>query len=190
MLLVDHGQERVVGTIPLVQALRDSGVPETEFSYFAELASARLWFHSERARKVLPARLRGLPQVTLCTWRDMHDFDVRFEDDAFGELYVFANPGYVFFPHDFYQPLGNLVLGLLDRQQRSRAAQPVHRGNHGYLPANPSERGWMLVDDATLQPRASEASIVDVAPTLLGLVGVAPPQYMAGRRLYGTHEAS
>ena len=117
----------------------------------------------------------------------MHAYDVRFEDDAFGELYVFADPGYVFFPHDFYQPLGNLVLGVMDRQQRARARRPVHRGNHGYLPVHPSERGWMLMDDATVQPRMTEASIVDVAPTLLELVGVTPPDYMQGRCLYGGH---
>jgi hypothetical protein len=185
MLLVDHGQELVVGTIPLVQALQGSGVPESEFTYFAELASARLWFHSDRARRVLPSLLRELPHVTLRNWREMHACDVRFEDDTFGELYVFADAGYVFFPHDFYQPLGNLVLGIMDRQQRARAGQPVHRGNHGYLPENPSERGWMLIDDASLQPRATEASIVDVAPTLLDLVGATPPDHMRGRCLYG-----
>jgi len=185
MLLVDHGQELVVGTIPLVQALRGSGVPESEFTYFAELASARLWFHSDRARRVLPSLLRELPHVTLRDWREMHACDVRFEDDTFGELYVFADAGYVFFPHDFYQPLGNLVLGIMDRQQRARAGQPVHRGNHGYLPENPSERGWMLIDDASLQPRSTETSIVDVAPTLLNLVGATPPDHMQGRCLYG-----
>jgi hypothetical protein len=185
MLLVDHGQEAVIGTIPLVQALKRSGIPESEYTYFAELASARLWFHSDRARRVLPALLRGLPQVTLLDWREMHACDVRFEDDAFGELYVFADPGYIFFPHDFYQPLGNLVLGLMDRQQRARAARPVHRGNHGYLPQHPSEHGWTLVDDASLRPGLSEASIMDVAPTLLGLVGLVPPVYMQGRCVYG-----
>jgi len=33
----------------------------------------------------------------------------------------------------------------------------------------------MLIDDASLQPRATEVSIVDVAPTLLDLVGATPP---------------
>jgi hypothetical protein len=187
MLLVDHGQELVVGTVPLVLALARSGVPESEFSYFAELACVRLWFHSDRARRVLTGLLASLPHVTLCSWRDMHAYDVRFDDEAFGEMYAFADPGHVFFPHDFYQPLGNLVLGLMDRQQRARAVRPVHRGNHGYLPEHPSERGWLLTDDTTLRPRVEEASIADVAPTLLGLVGVAPPDYMQGRCLYSGH---
>ena len=184
VLLVDHGQERVVGTIPLVQALRRARVPESEFSYFVELASARLWFHSDRARQVLLQVLRELAHVTLLSWREMRYYGVRFDDDAFGELYVFAKAGHIFFPHDFYQPLGNLVLGLTDRQQRARVGRPVHRGNHGYLPENPSERGWILVDDAALEPKQTAVRLVDIAPTLLSLVGVTPPEYMQGRRLF------
>jgi hypothetical protein len=184
VLLVDHGQERVVGTIPLVQALRRARVPESEFSYFVELASARLWFHSDRARQVLLQVLRELAHVTLLSWREMRYYGVRFDDDAFGELYVFAQAGHIFFPHDFYQPLGNLVLGLTDRQQRARVGRPVHRGNHGYLPENPSERGWILVDDAALEPKQTAVRLVDIAPTLLSLVGVTPPEYMQGRRLF------
>jgi hypothetical protein len=117
----------------------------------------------------------------------MHYYGVRFEDDAFGELYAFADPGHIFFPHDFYQPLGNVVLGLLDKQQRARARQPVHRGNHGYLPEHPSERGWMLLDDATLKPQHAAVRLVDIAPTLLSLVGATPPEYMQGRVLYVPH---
>lgn len=184
ILLVDHGQERVVGTIPLVQALRRSGVPESEFSYFVELASARIWFHSERARRVLPQALAGLEHVTLLDWKEMHDYDVCFEDDAFGHLYAFAEAGRIFFPHDFYQPLGNLALGLMDRHQRARARDPIHRGNHGYLPQYPSERGWMLVDDTSLEAPTGEIRLVDIAPTLLSLVGVDPPGYMQGRQIF------
>jgi bisphosphoglycerate-independent phosphoglycerate mutase (AlkP superfamily) len=60
----------------------------------------------------------------------------------------------------------------------------VHRGNHGYLPENPSERGWILVDDAALEPKQTAVRLVDIAPTLLSLVGVTPPEYMQGRRLF------
>lgn len=189
VLLVDHGQERVVGTIPLVQTLRRSGIPESEFSYFVELASARLWFHSERAERVLTQRLSELPHATLLSRKEMHEYDVCFEDDAFGQLYVFADAGRIFFPHDFYQPLGNFVLGLMDRHQRARAGNPVHRGNHGYLPQYPSERGWMLVDDAALDPGPRQIRLVDIAPTLLSMAGVTPPDYMQGHRIF-THDPS
>jgi hypothetical protein len=184
VLLIDHGQEPVVGTIPLVQTMRRAGIPETEYSYFVELASARFWLHSERARRELPEVLASLPHTTVLSWSEMHEYGVRFEDDAFGEWYVYADPGRIFFPHDFYQPVGNAVLGLMDRHQRQRFANPVHRGNHGYLPDNPSEVGWILVDDAKLQPLRSEAQLIDIAPSLLSLVGVTAPDYMKGLPLF------
>jgi len=184
VLLVDHGQELVVGTIPLVQVLRRSGIPDTEYSYFAELSAVRLWCHSERARRALPDVVRALPHTTLLTWREMHQYHACFDDDSFGEYYAFADAGWIFFPHDFYQPIGNAVLGLMDQHQRGRALNPVHRGNHGYLPHYPSERGWMIVTNATLAANCTEAELIDVAPTLLSLAGVAPPDYMKGTALY------
>jgi hypothetical protein len=184
-LLVDHGQELVVGVIPLVQALKQTGVPETEFSYFVELASARFWFHTDRARRVLTEALAGLAHTTLIGWREMHDYQVCFEDDSFGELYAFAEAGRIFFPHDFYQPIGNAVLGLMDRHQRQRVSNPVHRGNHGYLPNCPSEQGWLILDDASLSPRRAGAQLIDIAPTLLSLVGATSPPYMKGVPIFG-----
>lgn len=184
VVLVDHGQELVVGTIDLREALRRSGVPETEYSYFIELASARLWFHTRRAREVLTERLAQLPHTTLLDWRDMHRYQVCFEDASFGEFYLFADAGRIFFPHDFYQPIGNALLGLMDRHQRQRVRNPVHRGNHGYLPHHASERGWLWADDVVAAGPGEDADLVDIAPTLLSLVGESPPDYMRGRVLF------
>jgi hypothetical protein len=184
MLLVDHGQELVVGTIPFLQALKKTGIPETEFSYFVELASARLWFHTDRARRVLTEALASLPRTTLLTWQEMYDYQVCFEDDSFGELYAFAHAGHIFFPHDFYQPIGNAVLGLMDRHQRQRFSNPVHRGNHGYLPHSPSERGWLIADDVTLNSPQREAQLIDIAPSVLSLIGVSSPDHMKGVPLF------
>jgi hypothetical protein len=184
MLLVDHGQEKVVGTIPLVQALQRSGIPDNEYSYFAELAAVRLWCHSERARNVLPALLKGLVHTTVLSWREVGQYGICFDDDSFGEYYAFADAGRIFFPHDFYQPIGNLVLGLMDRHQRRRAFNPVHRGNHGYLPDYPSEKGWMIVDGAVPGSGHADAELIDVAPTMLALVGMAQPEHMKGIARY------
>jgi hypothetical protein len=183
MLLVDHGQEPVVGTVPLIQTLKRAGIPESEYSYFVELASARLWFHTERARRVLSEVLVSLPKTTVLSWQSMHQYDVCFEDDAFGELYIFADAGQVLFPHDFYQPIGNAVLGLMDHHQRQRVMNPVHRGNHGYLPHHASERGWVLMDESSV-PTRPEARLIDIAPTILELVGAVRPPHMTGTPLF------
>lgn len=184
MLLVDHGQEPVVGTIPLREELDQSSVPEAEYSYFMEVAQCRLWFHTERAREVLSARLGELSRTTLLHYREMGPYHLEFDDDAFAEMYLFADPGYIFFPHDFYRPLANVYLGLRDAFQRPRTFDARHRGNHGYLPQHPSEKGFVTLvsNDHYLERR--EGELIDVAPTVLNLLGLARPDHMRGAALF------
>jgi predicted AlkP superfamily pyrophosphatase or phosphodiesterase len=180
MVLVDHGQEPVVGTIPLARMLRTPGLAEREYSCFIEAAMARFWFHTDRARTQIREGLARLSHTRVLSWRDLAAYGIHFEDDSFGEIYACADPGWLFFPHDFYQPLANLFLGLSDPHQRPRAFQPRHRGNHGYLPEHPSERGFVLLADEAWRASRSEMSIVDFAPSVLTLLGHAAPSRMRG----------
>ena len=101
MLLVDHGQEPVVGIIPLAEKLRRSGIPEEEFSYFLEVAQARFWFHTDRARRRITDLLGTIDHTTLLGYKDLRRYHIEWEDDSYGELYLMAEPGFIFFPHDF-----------------------------------------------------------------------------------------
>lgn len=65
VVLVDHDQELVVGTIDLHEALRECGMRETGYSYFIELACARLWFHTQRVRETPTERIARLFYTTL-----------------------------------------------------------------------------------------------------------------------------
>ena len=184
MLLVDHGQEPVTGTIPLMQALQSAGVSRREYTFFVELSRARIWFHTTRAREAILPKIEALQDSSIFDWKQMHEFGVCFGDDQFGEYYVFADAGNVFFPHDFFNPIGNAFLGITDKHQRQRFHDPVHRGNHGYLPHFPSEQGWMIPVDQQLTPTTNTGHIVDVAPTLLSLLGKEIPEHMRGSRLF------
>jgi hypothetical protein len=181
MVLVDHGQEPVVGTIPLLQTIATSGVDPREVSMFVEAAMARFWFHTESARQRLGERFAALPHVTPIPWRELRTYGIAFDDDACGELYLSADPGWIFFPHDFYQPIANLFLGLIDRHQRPRLFQPRHRGNHGYLPQHPSEQGFVLIADAAARKLRDEMVLVDFAPTVLALLGRDVPPGLHGQ---------
>lgn len=181
LLLSDHGQEPVVGTIPLVQALNESGVSIADYSYYCTLACCRFWFHTNQARERILASLHQLPNCQALHFREMHDYDVCFDDDSFGEYYLMADPGYVFFPHDFYHPVANLYLGLLGNSQGNRISNPVHRGNHGYLPHHPSEKGFLVLADDELGPTREEMSLIDFAPTALRCLGADVPPHMAGQ---------
>jgi len=180
MLLVDHGQEPVVGVIPLAEELRRLGIPEEEFSYFLEVAQARFWFHTDRARRRITDLLGTIDHATVLGYKDLHQFHIGWEDESYGELYLIAEPGFIFFPHDFYQPLANLFLGLTDWHQRSRVFCPRHRGCHGYLPSHPSEKGYAILLDKGSTAIRPEIELIDLAPSVLAFLGMPKPKYMKG----------
>jgi hypothetical protein len=183
ILLVDHGQEPVRNKIPIVKLLRESGIPQTDYNFFCELACTRLWFHTERARKTIIPKLQQLQYCRLFHFSEMHQYQICFDDSRYGEYYVMADAGSIFFPHDFYQPLANLYLGLFGPSQRSRIFNPIHRGNHGYLPHYPSEKGFMVVMDDEISPNRNTMSLIDFAPTMLTYLGDTIPLNMAGRNI-------
>ena len=110
----------------------------------------------------------------------MHQFNVSFDDASYGEYYLMADAGSIFFPHDFYQPLANLYLGLFGPSQRIRISNPVHRGNHGYLPHYPSEKGFLVIADPEVHPTREQMSLIDFAPTVLNCIGATKPSHMSG----------
>lgn len=180
LLLSDHGQERVRDTIDLRAALREGDVPSDEYALYLQVPSARFWFRTERARGATLEVLERLPDVTVMEYPELRQYGLAFDSGACGELYAFAHPGRVFFPHDFYQPLANLFLGLADPQQRPRIGDPVHRGCHGYLPDHPSEVGFLTLADEGYEPVREEIELVDLAPTFLELVGARKPERLSG----------
>lgn len=185
VLLVDHGQEPVVGSIPLMKDLRSVRVAEPDYSFFCDHTMARFWFHTEEARAHLTHVLREVAHTRLLSLKDLRGLHLRFADDGYGEMFLAADPGWIFFPNDHHQPINNLLLGLMDRDQRPRLVSPRHRGAHGYLPEHPSERGFAIVADPRFRALRPSAELIDVAPTLLSLLGEAPPTYMRGRPAFG-----
>ena len=124
--------------------------------------------------------LEELPKCRPLHFRDMYKYDVCFEDDTFGEYYLMAEAGYIFFPHDFFHPIANLYLGLFGDSQRSRIKNPIHRGNHGYLPDNPSEKGTLVFADSAVEVNRESMSLIDFAPTILGYLDTDVPKHMTG----------
>jgi hypothetical protein len=184
VLLSDHGHEPVRGVVDLVQALASLGLGNIEFSLFLELSLVRFWCHSARARERIPALLRSIPQVQLLSAADLAQYHLDFSDGRYGEIIAIAEPGHIFFPHDFYQPLANAWLALTDSKQLARLTDARQRHNHGYLPDHACEQGCMAVLDERCALRFSDIELIDVAPSLLGLLGVDPPETMRGRAAF------
>ncbi len=186
MLLSDHGQEPVKSSIDIVNGLKRLGISKHEYTYFIEASKARFYFHSDRAREKILDLLSSIEHGTILSYKDMHEYNVRFEDKSYGEYYLILDPGYLFFPNDYYHPIGNIFLGLRDWQQRSRLTSPKYRGYHGYLPHNESEKGLMMLLNENYKANKKEAELIDFAPSVLGLLGYETPDYMKGKCIFTT----
>ena len=184
MFLSEHGMEPVKGSIDIIGKLKSLEIPRAEYSYFIEVPKARFFFHSDRSRKEILNLLNSLNKGKVFSYKDLHKYNVNFTDSKQGEYYLIADPGYIFFPHDYYHPVANLYLAMTDGLQRRRLISNKYRGYHGYLPENDSERGFMIVADEDIQFVSNEASIVDIAPTVLGLLSIEKPADLPGKILF------
>ena len=184
LLLVDHGQEPIRSSINIKKLLKNSGVPRDEYVYFIEVSAVRFWFKTDRARAQITKLLQGVENTTLKDYKQMHDVGICFDDEKFGELYLFANHGHTFFPHDFYNPLANLFLGLTDRLLRPRLFNARHRGNHGHLPDHPAEEGYLVMGEQGFDVDGDDMQLTDFAPTVMSLLGETPADHMTGTPIF------
>lgn len=179
--VTDHGQEHITGTINIRRKLRELDLDTAEYSYYLQPITARFWFHTERAREKITELLGKTAHGTALCFGDLRQFGIDFRLPDYGEVYFIADPGYLFFPHDFHHPLVNLVFGLKDRQQRRRLRDPRHLAYHGYLPHHESEKGWIVGFDERLHFQEQAIKLVDIMPSLLSVLGEQKPGFMTGR---------
>ena len=184
MIFSDHGHEKIKESIDIVSLLKNLDIPAKDYSYFLEVSSIRLWFHTAEARRKITEKLALIKQGTLLTYKEMANYHIPLKDDSYGEVFFFLDPGFIFFPHDFYHPLANTFLGVFDRMQRKRLISPKHRGNHGHLPYFDAEKSFVVITDNGFKPDGDNANILDLAPTILHVLGHDVPNYMNGRCLF------
>lgn len=179
-VLSDHGQERIREAIDLKSRLRKLNLSGREYAYFMQAVMTRFWFRTERSRRAVLGMLSETPNGTVLANQALKRYQIEFPDTQYGEVYFLADPGYLFFPDDFYHPLANVYFGLKDWQKRRRLGNPVQLGYHGYLPDHESETGFLMIANDAFGFTGGDMQIVDVAPTLLAMVGSGNPAAMDG----------
>ena len=181
LLLSDHGIEPIERTIDLAGDLRALPVPPGDYDLFVENTKATFWFHDDAARAAIVGHLAERADCDLLGYRELARYELSFADSRYGDVYCYARPGVTFFPNDFHQPLASLIMTLTDRQQRKRLRTPWHQADHGYLSEHASEIGVMALAEDGYAAAAGEVALIDIAPTLLALLGRAPAPTMRGR---------
>lgn len=183
VIISANGQELVKGSINIIKEIEKLNLSDNDFTYFIEPAKARFWFHSDNAGKKVIEKLSTLKNGELLTYEDFQSYNLNYNKD-YGEIFFVPEPGYIFFPHDFYHPIANLFLGLTNSQERSRICNPRHRGFHHYLPHNESEKGFILFLDDRYNKIKEECDIIDIAPTILELIGLNKSESMLGDSIF------
>jgi len=184
MILSDHGMELVKSSVNIIKKIDELGIKKNEITYFIEAPKARFWFHSDSAREKMLDYLSENTDGVLLSYKDMHKFNIKFEDDRYGEYYFILNPGTIFFPNDYYHPIANLYLGLTEKQQRSRLVSPLYRGYHGYMPYSECEKGFLMLLDEHHKTSHEEIEIIDFAPSVLNLLGYEKPESLNGINVF------
>jgi hypothetical protein len=170
--------DRVVDVSEVLQGL---DLPVDAYDVFIENTKVTLWFHDDDAGARIVDGLRSSQLGTVVKREEMRGYDLMFDDDSYGDAYFYAQLGSTFFPNDFHQPLASLVRTVFDRQQRRRFRVPWHQADHGYLPENDCEIGFMLLAEDGYETIDEPVTLIDLAPTLLDLLELPRPGSMKGR---------
>ena len=183
VVLSDHGMEPIDRVVDLRKLLQALDLPADAYDVFIENTKATLWFHDQGAGARIVDGLRSSLLGSLMEREEMRRYDLVFDDDTYGDSYFYAQLGSTFFPNDFHQPLASLVRTVSDRQQRRRLRVPWHQADHGYLPDNDCEIGFMVFAEDGYEAADGPVTLIDLAPTLLDLLGLPRPDTMKGQAL-------
>jgi len=181
VVLSDHGMEPIERVVDVSEVLQGLDLPVDAYDVFIENTKATLWFHEEDAGARIVDGLRSSQLGTVVKREEMRRYDLLFDDDSYGDAYFYAQLGSTFFPNDFHQPLASLVRTVSDRQQRRRFRVPWHQADHGYLPDNDCEIGFMVLAEDGYEAIDEPVTLIDLAPTLLDLLELPRPGSMKGR---------
>jgi len=71
-------------------------------------------------------------------------------------------------------------LAFTNKEQRNRIQSPIYREYHAHLPYNECEKGFVMLLDNDYRADRKEIEIIDIAPTVLSLLGYNKPDSLEG----------
>lgn len=167
LVVSDHGMLPVADVVDLDAALREAGIRARVLGG-GGFAIVNSYDGGHTIDDILiTAKALGLSAFR----RGATPAGISASNPRFGEVVVLA-------------PVGTAISG--------RSGPPM-RGSHGYLPAEPGMGALFVAAGGGIRPgqQLGEAKTLDVAPTLLGWLGIPVPDWMEGRPIEGlTVEAS
>ena len=154
----DHGHHDVQRIDPL-DLLREHGISVRRHLHVIDTNFIRFWIDSDAERRAMAERLNGLGVGHVLSEAELREHRVRMPDDRYGNLIFYLDLPYAF---------GRTIWGWGRRLASA----------HGYLPDYPGSDGVFV---STRVGARAEMHLVDVAPTLLEMLGLEIPADLDGR---------
>lgn len=109
----DHGMYNIIDALNVEVPLRSLNLKlHEDYLYFLDSTVARFWYFNEKARQRITQMLSSLPHGHLLTHEEEKEHHIPFEDNSYGDLFFWADKGYIFFPNFFQSSQRNLPLGM------------------------------------------------------------------------------
>jgi predicted AlkP superfamily pyrophosphatase or phosphodiesterase len=164
LLTSDHGMSGVKGEIDIVPSIKKKGfLPYIAISGPAAMVyTANAGQHSSILKK-----LRGMKKdLTIFSSEELPAELSLGNSSRVGDIIAVAPPGFIFAPF-------------------KRGAHSIPKGYHGWPPPNPDMYGIFFAEGPGVPIKTvDEASIVDIAPTALKILGIDPPANIEGKPLF------
>ncbi|HET9345133.1 MAG TPA: alkaline phosphatase family protein [Candidatus Limnocylindrales bacterium] len=157
----DHGHLDVTMLDPFELA-GAQGVDLVRWPHVIDTNFLRLWIDEPGARADVAGRLGASPHGVVLTDEQLAAYRVTMPDDRYGNVIFYLDR-----PHAFDRTIWGYGRNLVSA--------------HGYLPDYPESDGVFV---SSVQAPERPAELVDVAPTLLDLVGLSAEDDLDGRSLW------
>lgn len=169
VIFSDHGMVEVNKSVDVVEKMQESRLSEDDYLVFLDSTLARFWFKHQRARKEAEETLTSLKGGHILTRQEIKEFRINFPHSKYGELLFLVDPGYLIIPNYFQRTAGVKAM-------------------HGYTPFHPDLYGILIASSPNRRQRThfDHAKLIDVAPTLLDVMGLPSPPSFEGTSLLAT----
>ncbi len=102
IIVSDHGMRHVSGSINMLELLgKLQSKPVRDYLFFLDSVAARFWFKNERSRREIVNMLTNLPHGHILSSDERKTLHIDFPDNKYGDLFFWADNGFVMAPSFF-----------------------------------------------------------------------------------------
>jgi len=154
MIFSDHGMEDTTHFVDLKELRQDEGLGR-DYLVFFDSTIIQVWYLNQAKKQELRSRIESLSYGHFLSQQEKKELGLNFDDNGYGDDIFLLDAGYSIFPN-FYSWLKPYAM-------------------HAYHPDIDSQRGiFMLWGEGIDVHKEGPVLLVDIAPTILDILGVEP----------------